>query len=143
MWLSQKNEDKGWPEDHQPSPSSRSQEIVRVRLSFPKTARLLTRSQFQSVARYGRRFAGQGMFVDWKRGDGPSAKLGLSVSKRFGKAHDRNRFKRLMREIFRELLPTLPTNLEINVIPRKATPSLNKGELTTELQKFLQHILKT
>ncbi|MDF2550706.1 MAG: rnpA [Chlamydiales bacterium] len=46
------------------------------------------------------------------------AKLGLTVSRRYGKAHERNRFKRQMREIFRHLKERLPPGLEVNIRPR-------------------------
>jgi ribonuclease P protein component len=47
------------------------------------------------------------------------SRLGLSVGrKKFRKAHDRNRFKRLVREAFRLSRPAIPPGLDLVVVPR-------------------------
>jgi ribonuclease P protein component len=49
----------------------------------------------------------------------PYTRLGLSVGRRkIRKAHDRNRFKRIVREVFRLSKPRLPTGLDLVVVPR-------------------------
>ncbi|MBN1591578.1 MAG: ribonuclease P protein component [Pirellulales bacterium] len=45
-------------------------------------------------------------------------RLGLSVSRKFGKATVRNRFKRLVRESFRLTYTQLPQGVDLVVIPR-------------------------
>ena len=49
--------------------------------------------------------------------DGP-ARLGLSVSRKVGSAVERNRVKRVLRERFAELAPSLPPGLDVVVIAR-------------------------
>jgi ribonuclease P protein component len=46
--------------------------------------------------------------------------LGLSVSRKFGKATHRNRLRRLYREAFRLTRQQMPTGLDLILIPRKA-----------------------
>ncbi len=52
----------------------------------------------------------------------PHARLGLSVSRRVGKAVQRNRWKRLLREAFRLEQRQLPTGIDLVAIPRAAEP---------------------
>ncbi len=52
----------------------------------------------------------------------PHARLGLSVSRRVGKAVARNRWKRLLREAFRLEQHRLPPGVDLVAIPRTAEP---------------------
>jgi len=110
-------------------------------VNFPKSARLLTKAQFQSVIRSGRRFVGVGIVIDWRQGDASRPKLGITVSKRFGKAHDRNRFKRLIREVFRATAPNMPSGLEINVIPRRPGTIFKKMALESDFARFIASLI--
>jgi ribonuclease P protein component len=49
-------------------------------------------------------------------------RLGLSVSRKVGPAHHRNRFKRLYREAFRLTRSLLPTGLDLVLLPRSPNP---------------------
>jgi ribonuclease P protein component len=49
----------------------------------------------------------------------PHPRLGMSVSRKIGKAVTRNRWKRLIREAFRLNRQRLPTGIDLIVIPRK------------------------
>ncbi len=62
------------------------------------------------------------MAIDYCLGAMDTPQLGITVSRRFGKAYRRNRFKRVVREAFRHALPYLPKNLQLNVLPKGGLP---------------------
>ena len=109
---------------------------------FPKSARLLTRSQYQFLHRHSSRLFGLHISIDYRQGRSISPKLGITVSRKFGKAHDRNRFKRVVREAFRELYPSLPEDLELNISPRNNKAQLSKHTILIELKSLLGKILR-
>ncbi len=145
MWISQKNEDKGRTGHHQPTPSCRSQETnnsLNRSYPFPKAARILKRPHFQKIFRQGRRLTGLWIAIDYRLGYSNRPRLGITVSKKHGKAHDRNRFKRIVREAFRELHAELPPTLEMNITPRRSSPDICKAIILKEIQQLLERTQK-
>lgn len=79
---------------------------------------MLRRSDFDRAFREGRRgFAKALMLVVVESPTGYS-RLGLAVSRKVGNAVRRNRARRLLREAFRRLHPTLPAPLDLVAVPR-------------------------
>lgn len=109
---------------------------------FPKSARILTGSHFRLIHRNSTRHLGELIAIHVRQGRPSLPKLGITVSKKFGKSHDRNRFKRVVREAFRELINTLPSDLEINVAPRKSGCVLSKQAILLELQQLLSKLIR-
>jgi ribonuclease P protein component len=108
---------------------------------FPKSARLLTSSQYKYLHRNSMRHFGESISVDVRQGRSFTPKLGITVSRKFGKAHDRNRFKRVVREAFRALSQSLPPDLEMNISPRKSGSLLTKQAILLELRFLLAKIV--
>jgi len=117
MRISQENENSQRPSGLEPQTPRRPQK-AHHRLTFPKKARLRSSHEYQRLRKSGRRTAGRMVYLEYRAGRGPCPKLGITVSRKYGKAHERNRFKRLVREAFREISPVLPYELELNVAPR-------------------------
>lgn len=138
MWLSKENENQGRQKDHQPTPSDRSQKTHDSLKTFPKSARVRKRSQYQKIFRQGRRVKGQWIAVHYCLSSGSRSRLGITVSKKHGKSHDRNRFKRIVREAFRELQHQMTQPIELNISPRQSSPELCKAIVLNEMQKLLQ-----
>ena len=142
MWISQKDEDQRRSQNPQQKTPQRSQTPLRVNKKFPKTARVLQRSHFLSLLRQGRHFLGNEVRVDYRKHSKNSVpKLGITVSRRYGKAHDRNRFKRVVREAFRELYSSIPSGLELNISPKKNHPDLSMMAILTDLKNLLEKIV--
>jgi ribonuclease P protein component len=73
--------------------------------------------------------------------DLPYNRLGLSVSRKFGGAVQRNRMRRLFREAYRLTKHDLPTGLDLVVIPRKREePSL--ASLLEAMPKLITQVAK-
>lgn len=140
MWFSQENEDQRRSQNPEQTPPHRPQ--ATVRLGFPKSARVLRRSHFLSLMKQSSRFNGTGMRIDHRRSTKTlSPKLGITVSRRYGKAHARNRFKRLVREAFRRLAPTLPSGLELHVSPRGTEEHAALHTILSDFKKFLGQLV--
>jgi ribonuclease P protein component len=118
MRLSQANENRQGTSNHQSTTKLRTEEIVSVKLQFPRSRRLRSRDEFRRVKKYGKRITGRTVIFDVLTEKFPYRLLGVTASKRFGNAVARNRFKRLIREAFRTQQYLLPPGLIINASPR-------------------------
>ena len=103
--LSGKDGDQERPGRTQAPPRQRTQEINSPPLlgfGLPKEARLLKRADFLRVYEHGKRFEGRFMTVFILPAKLEIHRVGITATKKaIGKAHDRNRAKRLLRESFR------------------------------------------
>lgn len=140
MRISQKNENSLRQKSDQPSSSHRTQKVKRLTNSFPKAARLLSGLQFHKVVKQGQRFEGSAIFLDYRLGQEGLPKLGITVSKRHGKAHLRNRFKRVVREAFRLSISQLPSGLEMNITPRLPLSQYTREKILADLQLFIDRL---
>lgn len=106
-------------------------------VKFPKAARLLNKKQFQKIIKDGRRLYGDTVSMQYTSKDSAlSPKLGITVSRKFGKAHDRNRFKRVVREAFREYASKLPSGTVVHVLPRGTFRPMKKQDILSDLCKI-------
>lgn len=68
---------------------------------FTKKFRLLSASDFSELKVGSLSFKKPSLIIYYKKNPFNQTRIGLSVTKKLGKAHDRNRLKRLIREYFR------------------------------------------
>ncbi len=71
------------------------------RFSFPKTKRLVKNKQFKAVLERNIRVSNDLLVLYMAENQVKYPRLGISISKSCGNAVIRNRFKRLLREVFR------------------------------------------
>ena len=88
-------------------------------LKFPKAKRLLRRAQFKAVSKDRRRYLGKALSIHWRAA--PASRLGITVPRTYGKAHERNLFKRRLREVFRTHQHESPP-VELVIFPQKDGP---------------------
>jgi ribonuclease P protein component len=123
-------------------PSERPQAADRsalLRFDLPKETRLAKRAEFLRVYEQGERIEGRFMTVFLLPNGRNVQRVGVTATKKaIGKAHDRNRAKRLLRESFRL------SKDELNKIPVKydwvlnARRSLLRVKLEKPLEEFRQ-----
>ncbi len=106
---------------------------------YPKSDRLRKRREFQKISKVGQRSAGDLIALQYHFDNGIRPKLGITVTRKFGKAHQRNRFKRLVRESFRLISDQLPHNLILNVRPRLGSGNPSMQDILNELKKLTQN----
>ena len=108
---------------------------------FRKCQHLRRPAEFQAV--YDRRRSvSDALLIIYARENAlPHNRLGLSVSRRFGGAVQRNRLRRLYREAFRLTRSELATGLDLVLIPRSPTaPTLEA--LKGTLRKLITQVAK-
>lgn len=91
---------------------------MTARLRFTRQQRLKSRTDFRRV--YERRcvVSDQRLVLYACESELRLTRLGLSVSRKVGNAVRRNRWKRLLREAFRQSQHELPRGVDLIVIPR-------------------------
>jgi ribonuclease P protein component len=67
-----------------------------------------------------------------------AARVGLTVGKVIGKAHERNRIKRRMREALRRHVDLLPTGFDLILHPRRSVLTVEFAQLEAEIVRILQ-----
>jgi len=66
------------------------------------------------------------------------ARVGLTVGKVLGKAHERNRIKRRLREALRRHVDLLPAGFDLILHPRRAVLTMEFAKLEAEIVRILE-----
>lgn len=105
---------------------------------FPKHLRLRSRYDYKRMSSRCKRYNGAFFSLDVRQNDSSLTRLGLTVTRQFGDAHHRNRFKRIVREAFRLCYHDLVKGIDINVRPFPRLFDLTMAQVQAELLSFLR-----
>ncbi len=105
--------------------------------SFSKKERLLKRKDFVNLNRSGRRIYSKNFLIIIDKNGMEFSRLGITVTKKIGKAVKRNRIKRLVREFFRLNKEKLPKGYDISIIARADVSGLKLQDIERELGEVL------
>lgn len=109
---------------------------------FQRHSRLRKRRQFLEVYESGQK-AHTATLVVYVRENGLSChRLGLTVSRKIGKAVTRNRIKRRLRELFRARREAIPGSLDIVVNVKRPASQATFQELGRDLDRSLSKVLE-
>ncbi len=112
-----------------------------MRFSFKKEDRILKRSQFNELTRSGRKVQNDCFIAYFKPGQLDRPRLGITVTRKVGKAAIRNRVKRLVREYFRLNRQHLNQNWDINIVAKKKAADLSSEKVFSALQDLFEQIV--
>jgi ribonuclease P protein component len=105
--------------------------------SFPKDFRLRSAAEFKKVYATGAKKTSR-TFVRFALHNGLSySRFGLTTPRKLGKAHERNRIKRRVREILRRYRSFIPRGYDFVINPRRAAQERDFDELRNELIALL------
>jgi ribonuclease P protein component len=104
-----------------------------------KPFRLKKRKDFRKVFRAGTSVANrQFVLYTFKRMDEDVPRLGISISRKIGKAVVRNRIKRLIKEIVRHWMHQIQPQTDLVLIVRNPVAGLKYNEM----ESSLRHVMK-
>jgi ribonuclease P protein component len=112
--------------------------------ALPKQVRLAKRREFVRVYESGRKHFSRYSVVFTAANDLPYSRIGITATKKLGKANVRNRLKRWTREVYRRLrapldLDARALDIVVNVKPNaaEATFSDYSRDLTRSLERLV------
>jgi len=130
IWIPRPYENGRGAKGDSPPPKSGSKSSY----SLKRSDRLRKRADFLCTSRQGKRLVGKFLCIDVRRA--PRLRFGITASKKYGHAPERNRFKRLVRETFRLERANLPL-VECNVIPRERAKNAMQKDISQEILHLL------
>lgn len=105
---------------------------------LPRELRLRRAEDYERLRREGKTFAGRMMVLSVAPNQAGYNRYGFVISRRFGKAVQRNRARRLMREGVRLLHPRLVSGYDLALIARSGMQSQSLSSVVPELERLLR-----
>ena len=100
---------------------------------FLKEFRLKNAAEFSQVYRKGAKRVSRSFMLFELSNGADYSRFGLTTSRKLGKAHDRNRIKRRVREILRTSRTTIPMGFDYVLNPRRSVLERDFELLRSEL----------
>ncbi len=109
-------------------------------LSFSKKDRILKRSEFIRLSKWGKKIHTDDFIILVCKSRYDRTRLGVTVTKKVGNAVKRNRIKRHCREYFRLNKHNITGNWDINIIAKKHAANLPAIQIRRSLEKAFERI---
>jgi ribonuclease P protein component len=110
------------------------------RLSFPREARLVRRSEYDAVYRGGKRRSSSHFTLFVRPNDLALSRFGFSIKKALGNAVLRNRIRRRLREIVRCHRQEIPAGWDFVMHPKSSVANAPLPLLTADLLRLVKNL---
>ncbi|MCK4390360.1 MAG: ribonuclease P protein component [Desulfobacterales bacterium] len=102
----------------------------------------MKRGDFGELSRCGNRMDGDYFVILYSQNGLGRSRLGVTVSKKVGRAVIRNRVKRLVREYFRLHKTLFSNSYDVNIIAKGGASDLSSWQIRDALEAILRDILR-
>jgi ribonuclease P protein component len=110
--------------------------------SFRKHERIRKRPEFVCLSRTGKKIQNREFIIVFSANRLHYSRIGITVTKRAGRAVRRNRIKRLVREFFRRHRHRLKGSWDINVIAKREAAELDSKNVFTSLEDLFETLMR-
>ena len=94
--------------------------------------------QFQRAYKKGKSFVSPALVTYLIKNNSSNLKIGITTSKKIGKAVQRNRCRRIIRAAFYELKPQIKTGYDVVFVARAKTVYSKSSDILCYMKKHLQ-----
>ena len=112
------------------------------RFTFTKADRIRHSTEYRLLSKTGSRHYSDDFIIVFRKNNESISRLGITVSRRVGKAVTRNRIKRIVREYFRLNRSVLPGWMDINVIARQSCGRIGSADIKNHLGSCFEMIVR-
>lgn len=106
--------------------------------AFSRKERIKKKKEFVAVYTEGKKRVGNSFVLYWRKNNLSHHRLGVVVSKKIGNAVVRNRIKRIFRETFRQMRPSVGEGVDLVLVARKQMRGLSPKIFAEEYWDFLK-----
>lgn len=111
-----------------------------IKKGFPKKDRLVIRSEFERMKVSGLKAQDRHVFAVFMPSTTGSTRIGITITKRVGNSVIRNRFKRFVREFYRQNRSLVKGAWDINFIARHSAAGAAHEDINACLMRLCRKI---
>ena len=119
-------------------PNGKAEQNGKTDEKFPKSHRVLKRETFRRTYDGGKKYQAKYFTAFVIPNQQESPRLGITVTRKAGNSVDRNRSRRLLREVFRKNKWRVPAGVDIVINVKGALNSAGYADLEGDFVEFLK-----